>query len=107
MAALAQKSLSKAISFRCYAELNDFLPENKRQKSFVLSLKTPVSVGEAIEYLGKDVLDPKVRVTAAFLRAVFLFDKLSNGNTGYIFHGKYTGVGIVPVDPGDDNAFFF
>lgn len=52
MAALSHKSLSKAISFRCYAELNDFLSAERRQKSFVLSLKTPVTVGEAIEYLG-------------------------------------------------------
>jgi uncharacterized protein with PIN domain len=43
--------LSKNILFRCYAELNDFLPEEKRHKSFNHKLKTPVTVGEAIQSL--------------------------------------------------------
>lgn len=45
-------STQKAITMRCYAELNDFLPQERKQKSFVLSLKTPVTAGEAIEHLG-------------------------------------------------------
>lgn len=45
-------SLLKHITFRCYAELNDFLPEEQKQKRFVFSLKTPVTLGEAIESLG-------------------------------------------------------
>lgn len=45
-------SLLKDITFRCYAELNDFLPTEYRQKAFSFALKTPVTVGEAIESLG-------------------------------------------------------
>jgi len=45
-------SLLKTISFRCYAELNDFLPFERKQRSFSLSLKTPVTVAEVIELLG-------------------------------------------------------
>lgn len=45
-------TLLKHITFRCYAELNDFLPDQHRQKPFVLSLKTPLTLGEAIESLG-------------------------------------------------------
>lgn len=52
MEASARKSLLKAISFRCYSELNDFLPAERKQKSFTLCLKTPVTVGEVIAYLG-------------------------------------------------------
>ena len=44
--------LLKNITFRCYAELNDFLPQEHRQKPFVHPLKTPVTLGEAIESLG-------------------------------------------------------
>jgi uncharacterized protein len=44
--------MKKAINFRLYAELNDFLPEALRQQEFVHHLKTPVSAGEAIESLG-------------------------------------------------------
>ena len=43
--------LLKNITFRCYAELNDFLPQERRQKQFVHSLKTPITLGEAIESL--------------------------------------------------------
>jgi uncharacterized protein with PIN domain len=43
--------LSKNITFRCYAELNDFLPQEQRQKQFVHPLKTPVTLGEALESL--------------------------------------------------------
>ena len=46
------KSLHKSILFRCYAELNDFLPPDRKQKEFIHLLKTPVTVGEAIESLG-------------------------------------------------------
>ena len=42
----------KTISFRCYAELNDFLPCERKQRNFALSLKTPVTVSEGIELLG-------------------------------------------------------
>ncbi len=47
----AHNNLSKNITFRCYAELNDFLPKEKRQKQFVHPLKTPVTLGEALESL--------------------------------------------------------
>lgn len=43
--------LSKNITFRCYAELNDFLPQEHRQRQFVYPLKTPVTLGEALESL--------------------------------------------------------
>jgi uncharacterized protein with PIN domain len=45
-------SVLKTITIRCYAELNDFLPFEKKQRSFTLSLKEPVTVGETIEILG-------------------------------------------------------
>lgn len=45
-------SLLKNIHFRCYAELNDFLPEKQKYKQFQYGLKTPITVGEAIESLG-------------------------------------------------------
>ena len=45
-------SVRKTITIRCYAELNDFLPSERKQKFFSLSLKTPVTVGETIELLG-------------------------------------------------------
>ena len=41
----------KHITFRCYAELNDFLPQEHKQKQFIYPLKTPVTLGEAIESL--------------------------------------------------------
>jgi uncharacterized protein len=44
--------LLKNITFRCYAELNDFLLPELRQKPFIHPLKTPVTLGEAIESLG-------------------------------------------------------
>lgn len=44
-------SLFKNITFRCYAELNDFLPQEHKQKQFIHPLKTPVTLGEAIESL--------------------------------------------------------
>ncbi len=40
------------ISVRCYAELNDFIRESRRQKAFILSLKTSLTVAEVIELLG-------------------------------------------------------
>jgi len=43
----AHNRLSKKITFRCYAELNDFLPQEQRQKQFVHPLKTPVTPGKA------------------------------------------------------------
>ena len=46
-----EKSMLKTISIRCYAELNDFLPFERKQRNFTLSLKTPVTVAEVIELL--------------------------------------------------------
>lgn len=43
--------LLKNITFRCYAELNDFLPQDQRKRQFLYPLKTPVSLGEALESL--------------------------------------------------------
>jgi len=43
--------LTKNITFRCYAELNDFLPQEHRHRQFVYPLKTPVTLGEALESL--------------------------------------------------------
>lgn len=40
------------ISFRCYAELNDFLPGKRKYTSFIISLKTPAVVSEAVSTLG-------------------------------------------------------
>ena len=45
-------SLLKTILIRCYAELNDFLPPDRRQKNFPLSLKMPVTVAEALQSIG-------------------------------------------------------
>jgi len=45
-------NLLKNITFRCYAELNDFLPVGHKQEPFNHPLKTPVTLGEAIESLG-------------------------------------------------------
>lgn len=47
-----KRNLLKNITFRCYAELNDFLPPLQKQRSFLHRLKTPVTVAEAIESLG-------------------------------------------------------
>ncbi|MBE0655680.1 MAG: DUF5615 family PIN-like protein [Bacteroidales bacterium] len=44
--------LLKNILFRCYAELNDFLIPDRKYKEFIIKLKTPVTVGEAIQSLG-------------------------------------------------------
>lgn len=46
------KGITRNIIFRCYADLNDFLPAENRQQAFVHSMKTPVTVREAIESLG-------------------------------------------------------
>ncbi len=45
------KKIEKQFTFRFYAELNDFLPDDKKQKAFTYSLKTPVTISEAIESL--------------------------------------------------------
>ncbi|MFB6318373.1 Mut7-C RNAse domain-containing protein [Saccharicrinis sp. FJH54] len=42
----------KPIIIRCYAELNDFLPQNKKQKSFSMSVKMPVTIEDIIVSLG-------------------------------------------------------
>lgn len=47
-----RKSTRKTITVRCYAELNDFLPSDRKQKNFELSLKMPVTAAEVIEFLG-------------------------------------------------------
>jgi sulfur carrier protein ThiS len=46
------KNLFKPISFRCYAELNDFFSTALKQKEFTVTLKTPITVAEAIESIG-------------------------------------------------------
>ena len=45
-------ALQKRIIFRFYAELNDFLPLEQKQKPFPAYFKTPVTVGEAIDSFG-------------------------------------------------------
>ncbi|MGW8316624.1 MAG: Mut7-C RNAse domain-containing protein [Bacteroidales bacterium] len=47
----SEHSLHNAITVRCYAELNDFLAMERRQKDFTLKLKMPVTVAEVIELL--------------------------------------------------------
>ena len=44
-------SVKKHFIFRFYAELNDFLADERKQKSFEHALKTPVTIREAIESL--------------------------------------------------------
>lgn len=44
-------SVKKQFTFRFYAELNDFLSDDWKNKPFTYSLKTPVTVREAIESL--------------------------------------------------------
>ena len=44
--------MSHTMYFRLYEELNDYLPEEKRKRTFSLSLKGPTTVEEAICYLG-------------------------------------------------------
>ncbi|WP_130305960.1 Mut7-C RNAse domain-containing protein [Ancylomarina subtilis] len=46
------KGIKKEMTFRFYAELNDFLPPHRKQKAFVQAFKTPISVRETIESLG-------------------------------------------------------
>jgi uncharacterized protein len=41
-----------AVTIRCYAELNDFLPEHKRQHAFVVSTLAGRSVKDLLEGLG-------------------------------------------------------
>ena len=40
------------VKIRCYAELNDFLPSERRQQAFTLTLKLPLTIAELIEFLG-------------------------------------------------------
>ncbi len=42
----------KTITVRCFAELNDFMPAEKKQTPFSLTLKEPVTIGEVAEILG-------------------------------------------------------
>ncbi|WP_209319896.1 Mut7-C ubiquitin/RNAse domain-containing protein [Ancylomarina longa] len=44
--------MKKTFIFRFYAELNDFLPQNRRQKSFLESFKTPITIAETMVSLG-------------------------------------------------------
>ena len=44
--------MSHTVYFRLYEELNDYLPEEKRKRTFSLSLKIPTTVEEAICFLG-------------------------------------------------------
>ena len=46
------KSIKKGFTFRFYAELNDFLPPERKQKAFVQSFKTPITVRETIGSIG-------------------------------------------------------
>jgi len=46
------KSIKKEFTFRFYAELNDFLPPDRKQRAFSQSFKTPITVRETIESLG-------------------------------------------------------
>ena len=45
-------SVKKEMTFRFYAELNDFLPPRRKQIAFVHAFKTPVTVRECIESIG-------------------------------------------------------
>ncbi|MGD2035339.1 MAG: Mut7-C RNAse domain-containing protein [Bacteroidales bacterium] len=47
-----EKNLKKRFTFRFYAELNDFLPLEKKQHCFEHTFKTPVTVRETIESFG-------------------------------------------------------
>ena len=42
------ESLKKSFTFRFYAELNDFLPDNRKQVSFIQSFKTPITVFDTL-----------------------------------------------------------
>ena len=44
--------MSNTVYFRLYEELNDYLPEERRKRTFSLSLKGPTTVEEAICFLG-------------------------------------------------------
>jgi len=44
--------MASTVYVRLYEELNDYLPEKKRKKTFNLSLKGPTTVKEAICLLG-------------------------------------------------------
>lgn len=46
------ESIKKEMTFRFYAELNDFLPLRRKQIAFVQAFKTPVTVRETIESIG-------------------------------------------------------
>jgi len=44
--------MDRTVYVRLYEELNDYLPEEKRKKTFNLSLKGPTTVKETIRLLG-------------------------------------------------------
>ena len=44
--------MDRTVYVRLYEELNDYLPEEKRKRTFSLSLKGPTTVEEAIYLLG-------------------------------------------------------
>lgn len=45
-------SIKKRFVFRFYAELNDFLPEQRRQREFEEWFKTPINVGDTLVSFG-------------------------------------------------------
>jgi uncharacterized protein with PIN domain len=47
-----ENSIKKYLLFRFYAELNDFLPSHRKQKTFEECFKTPLTVGETLVSLG-------------------------------------------------------
>jgi len=44
--------MDSTVYVRLYEELNDYLPEEKRKRTFNLSLKGPTTVKETIRFLG-------------------------------------------------------
>lgn len=46
------KNIKKEFTFRFYAELNDFLSPERKQKPFLQAFKTPISVRETLESIG-------------------------------------------------------
>ncbi len=45
-------SIKNTFTFRLYAELNDFIPKDKKQKAFQKSFKAPITVRETLISLG-------------------------------------------------------
>ncbi|MBN2597086.1 MAG: Mut7-C ubiquitin/RNAse domain-containing protein [Marinifilaceae bacterium] len=49
---ILENNTKKCFIFRFYAELNDFLPEHRKQKSFVEYFKTPITLNDVLVSLG-------------------------------------------------------